>query len=343
MIRLTKIRDTITKRAFSTSSHLLTKEEATNNTDAQKESSPGSNNIGAQEKSSTGSNNIGAQEKSSTDSNNLVAAEKSFTGTNNLGAQEESSTTSNPQSGHPPRNNLPVLHEDPFTSYGDSPIPADVEGSTADLIETYHARQSDLITDKKAELLHHSEKSKMYLSELINDRDLDRSNLEGEDLKNYDRETRGLIKDESAAVQTELQTIIVTRDDVLSALNFTRRYSGSEYDSDYVSVTSKNRLNAEFNAIDAEDDQVKQNHNEFAESLLQRYPSVDSENENNSSELSSDSPKSENESTSNEPVAVEAGPSNYFIGSSMGDTGTFTGKRKREESESDNNDESKKS
>jgi len=261
--------------------------------------------------------------------------------------EKRSSNNSNVQDNREVRNNTSIIQEeprvDPYKTYNASPIPGDVGESTELLSEEFKARPSEFINRQTGQMESSCEKSKLYLSELLSDRAEERDNLEVRDLRDYDKETKSLIEDEISAIHRELDTIKQTRDDVLDIIDGTRQHSGSNYDSDYVSVTSQNRLDNEYNNLDPRDREIKEDHKTFTDNILQGLPIMDTDDESNSSEVDVSSVSSEAESSnkSNQDIP-ETGASNYINDLSVDSTVATSSKRTLEDSESEDSNPNKK-
>ena len=220
---------------------------------------------------------------------------------------------------------------DPYSTYAESPIESDVEGSTDKLADKFLGNPSGLIAEQTNKMESLTEKSKLFISELLQDRGLERSNLETSELEPFDKATRELIDDEGVLYQSELNRIATIRDDALDLINGRRRSHDSDYESDYESDSSLSRIQGEYANLDSNTREIENDHSRFISKALQNLPSnyanttLDTGNH-----TSRDEPTSNVETNS----TVDAGSSNFKEG--INDLEGVTGKnlkRNREDSE----------
>jgi len=162
---------------------------------------------------------------------------------------------------------------DPYSTYAESPIDSDVEGSTDQLAEKYIGNPSGLISEQTNKMESISKKSKLFISEVLQDRVLERSNLQPSDLKTFDEETRNLIKDEGVLCKDELARVATIRDDALDLINGRNKSYASDYESDYESDTSVNRIRGEYSNLDNNTSEIKNDHQKFISDALKNLPS----------------------------------------------------------------------
>lgn len=220
---------------------------------------------------------------------------------------------------------------DPYSTYGQSPIGSDVEGSTEKLADKYNGNPSGLISEQTGKMESLSEKSKIFISELMQDRGLERSKLQPSELEPFDMETKELINGEGELSKSELNSIAAIRDDALDLIAGRSRSQDSDYESDYESDTSVERIQGEYSNLDSNTAEIINDHSRFIHSALQNLPynyanaTLDPQNF-----TSPGQPCSTVETNS----SVEAGPSNFNPGiiDSDGITGSSK-KRKREDTD----------
>lgn len=197
---------------------------------------------------------------------------------------------------------------DPYSSYAESPIESDVEGSTDKLADKYISNPSGLISEQTNKMERLTEKSKIFISELLQDRGLERSNLQASELEPFDKETRKLIDYEGELCKDELNRIAIIRDDALDLIDGRSRSHDSDYSSDYESDTSVSRIQGEYSSLDSNTREIQNDHSRFIYNALQNLPSnyanstLDTENDTSRAE------PSKNAQTNFE---VEAGASNF--------------------------------
>lgn len=220
---------------------------------------------------------------------------------------------------------------DPYSTYGQSPIGSDVEESTEKLADKYIGNPSGLISEQTGKMESLSEKSKIFISELLQDRGLERSKLQPSELEPFDKETKEIIDGEGELSKSELNRIASIRDDALDLIAGRSRSHDSDYESDYESDTSVNRIQDEYSNLDSNTAEIINDHSRFIHSALQSLAynyandTLDPQNFNSAGEPSS---------TVETNTTVEAGPSNF--NPAISDYDGITGpskKRKREDTE----------
>jgi hypothetical protein len=252
-------------------------------------------------------------------------------------------------------NNNPSTEEllnDPYKTYGESPIPSDIEESTSELALRFASNKSGFIEYQKNKMIDLLKKSQAYIAELISDRLEERATIqESTELKDFDSKTVEHIELEKETSIEELLALAMVRDTTLDLIG--KAHEGSDYDSDYESVSSRNRLDQEYNNFDSNDETQKLEHIAWINDRLATLPRSDSVSEDSGS----DDPVSE-DPVSDDPVfsdmgseesilerassntgVVEAGSNNNSKNTEVDTIVASSSKRKRELSDS-NGDES---
>lgn len=162
---------------------------------------------------------------------------------------------------------------DPYSTYGESPIESDVEGSTQDLAARFTGDPSGLISEQTRKMESITEKSKLYIDELVQDRNMERSSLQDSELQEFDKNTKELVKEAELIYKDDLTTVAMIRDDALDLIDGQGRKHNSDYDSDYDSDTSVNRIQSQYANLDSDTVSLQNNHNNFIYNTLQNIPS----------------------------------------------------------------------
>lgn len=197
---------------------------------------------------------------------------------------------------------------DPYSTYLDSPIESDVEESSSALAEKYIGDPSGLMQEQTNKMESLTEKSKLFISEILHDRELERSKLQASELEGFDQDTREIINEEGNLYKSELNLIATITDDAIDLNNGRSRSHDSDYESDYESVTSENRVNGELGSLDSNTAELENDHTRFITNALERLESnyanttLDTENDTSCIEPASNVPTN---------TSVEAGPSNF--------------------------------
>jgi hypothetical protein len=197
---------------------------------------------------------------------------------------------------------------DPYSTYGDSPIESEVEGSSHELADKYIGNPSGLISEQTNKMECLTEKSKIFISELLQDRSLERSNLQANELEQYDKDTRKLIQYEEELCKDELNRIAIIRDDALDLIDGASKSNGSDYSSDYESVTSESRIQGEYANLDSNTREIQNDHSRFIYNALQNLPSNYA---NSTLDAENDTSRAEPSFNAQTNFSVEAGASNF--------------------------------